>query len=1191
MTKNEAKKIIEYVFTHKFDEGYFQKFISNIFKEYKPLSKIYEGHYIKHAFKPQVAKYKVMGSFSDDEGNDVDILLVALNNINTLQRSRSLQRNFVADYLNTNNKEAAIVAFVTNKDEWRFSLVKLDHSLRIVEDKLKTEKEVTPARRWSFLVGKNEGSHTAQSRFIKLLTSDEKPNLAELESAFDIESVTKEFFDKYKELFFGLQEYLESLIKSDEAIKKDFLDKNISTSDFAKKTLGQIVFLYFLQKKGWFGVASDKDWGTGPKNFLREIFNRREKYGENFFNDILEPLFYEGLAQDRGESAIYTRLNNVRMPFLNGGLFEPMNNYKWEETDMIIPDELFSNDVVNTKTGDIGNGILDVFDRYNFTVNENEPLEQEVAVDPEMLGKVFENLLDIKDRKSNGAFYTPREIVHYMCQETLINYLETETENIDKSDIEFFIRQGELILENDKTTADKIVEKEDRGYKYKGEYTYLLPQSIIGNALLIDKLLYNIKVADPAVGSGAFPLGMLNEIVRARRVIGVHTKENKKVYTLKKETISNSLYGVDLDPGAVEIAKLRLWLSLVVDENTPHPLPNLDHKIMQGNSLISEYEGIRLFDDSIFSADHNKVEENKEVHGRLKEIGEETIALANQNIFSGEKLEALKKEAKFLNKELKKNRLDNTQAPESRSLFDEPEQISILEEKTKELTEKTKLYIDESQRSCKEELKRDIDELKWDIIEMTLRQQGQEDKIEDLQKLRKKNIKPFFIWKLEFADVFKEKGGFDVVIGNPPYIQLQKDGGILADMFQDSGYETFVRSGDIYALFYEHGNNILNDHGHLAFITSNKWMRAGYGEKLRKYLSETTTPKLLVDLGSGIFETATVDTNILLFQKNKRKINCKACSVKIDLVEENIFLQNYIQENSVKLNNFSSTAWIVMDEKELMIKDKIESIGVPLSKWDIQINRGILTGYNEAFIIDQKKYDELISIDPKSSEIIKPILRGRDIYKYYSEWANLYLINTHNGISSKNIEQIDVENYPAVKEYLDAYMERLLKRGDKGKTPYNLRNCAFLEDINKDKILYSEIVREPQFFLDVKGVYPEASAFLMTGSDNLRFLVSILNSKPFTYFFSRFYAGGGLGDTGYRYKKKFLELTPVPKISKADQDPFIDLVNQILEITSANEYDPKNPPERQKQIETKIDELVMDLYELTEEEKEIVRNN
>ncbi|MBU1558133.1 class I SAM-dependent DNA methyltransferase, partial [Patescibacteria group bacterium] len=540
MTKNEAKKLIEYVFTNKFEESFFEKFVSNIFKEYKPLSSVREGQSIKDAFKPQIAKYKVMGSFSDAEGNDVDILLVALNNINTLQRSRTLQRNFVADYLNTNNKEAAIVAFVTNKDEWRFSLVKLDHSLQVIEDKLKTKKEVTPARRWSFLVGKNEGSHTAQSRFIKLLTSDEKPNLSELESAFNIESVTKEFFDRYTELFFSLEEHLQKLINSDESIKEDFAGKEIPTADFAKKTLGQIVFLYFLQKKGWFGVASDKDWGSGPKNFLREVFNRREKYGKNFFNDILEPLFYEGLAQDRGEKAIYTRLNNVRMPFLNGGLFEPMNDYQWETTDIIIPDELFSNDVTDTKTGDVGTGILDVFDRYNFTVNENEPLEQEVAVDPEMLGKVFENLLEIKDRKSRGAFYTPREIVHYMCQETLVNYLEAETENIDKSDIEFFIRQGELILENDKTTANKIAEKEDRGYEYKGVYSYILPQSIIDNAKDIDKLLYNIKVADPAVGSGAFPLGMLNEIVRARRVIGVHTKDNKKVYTLKKETISNS---------------------------------------------------------------------------------------------------------------------------------------------------------------------------------------------------------------------------------------------------------------------------------------------------------------------------------------------------------------------------------------------------------------------------------------------------------------------------------------------------------------------------------------------------------------------------------------------------------------------------------------------------------------------------
>ncbi|MCD6172978.1 MAG: hypothetical protein J7J96_04190, partial [Sulfurimonas sp.] len=742
MNKQEAKNLIKKTFSSDFDANNYQSFVANLFKKYTAIDRIIPGQYIKESFRQFIVKYKRVGKFEDSENNQIDILEVYLKKSSTLERARTAQRNFVAEYLKSRNKEAALVAFISpDNKEWRLSLVKLEHTLVVVDDKLKTKEEITPAKRWSFLVGENEGSHTAQSRFVDILISDEDPNLVELEQAFDIETVTKEFFEKYTELFFQLKEHLDDLLKKDEVIRKDFAEKEISTVDFAKKTLGQIVFLYFLQKKGWFGVASDKEWGKGPKKFLRELFKRREKYGDNFFNDILEPLFYEALAQDRGKESIYPRLNNCRMPFLNGGLFEPMLNYSWETTNIVIPDELFSNNIKDKKTGDTGTGILDVFDRYNFTVNENEPLEKEVAVDPEMLGKVFENLLDIKDRKSKGAFYTPREIVHYMCQESLINYLETETkQEIPREDLELFIQKGDRIIENDKIYLERKEER-DKKYgidKYQDKtYKSLLPKSIQNKANELDKLLQNIKVADPAVGSGAFPLGMINEIVRARKVLNVYLKNNISDYDIKKHAITHSIYGVDIDPGAVDIAKLRLWLALVVDEETPHPLPNLEHKIMQGNSLISEYEGIKLFDENIFEKE------------RKRERVAEQLTLG-----------------------LGKN---------------------SSELKLEDLQQKTEQFINESQKTKKQNLKEEIDNLKWELIEATLEEQGKEDKLEEIKKLRHRNIKPFFIWKLEFSDVFKEKGGFDVVIGNPPYIQLQKNGGFLADQLKNSGYQSFAR--------------------------------------------------------------------------------------------------------------------------------------------------------------------------------------------------------------------------------------------------------------------------------------------------------------------------------------------------------------------------------------------------------------
>ena len=445
MRKNEAATLVKETLGNSFEEENFKRFINELLKDYEQKDLTREGQYIKQAFQGFVLKYKILGTFEDAAGETLDVLEVALGKSSSLELARTAQRNFVATYLKENGKNAALVAFVRPKpdhDDWRLSLVRLDHTLEVVDDKLKTREEITPARRWSFLVGKTEGSHTAQSRFTDILVSSVKPTLTELQEAFSIETVTDEFFEKYKELFLQLKEHVDELLKKDSKIKDDFESKEISTADFAKKTLGQIVFLYFLQKKGWFGVAADKKWGEGPKKFIRELFNRREKYGTNFFNDVLEPLFYEALAQDRGSDSLYPRLNNCRMPFLNGGLFEPMNGYQWELTNIVVPDDMFSNDTP-TKEGDTGTGILDVFDRYNFTVNENEPLEKEVAVDPEMLGKVFENLLEINDRKDKGAFYTPREIVHYMCQESLITYLDTNTDDtIAKEDIETFIRKG-----------------------------------------------------------------------------------------------------------------------------------------------------------------------------------------------------------------------------------------------------------------------------------------------------------------------------------------------------------------------------------------------------------------------------------------------------------------------------------------------------------------------------------------------------------------------------------------------------------------------------------------------------------------------------------------------------------------------------------------------------------------------------
>ncbi|MCD6284051.1 class I SAM-dependent DNA methyltransferase, partial [bacterium] len=562
MEKSSAVRIVRQTFQNPFDKESFVYFIKSLLNHIELAPFIYRGNFIPDAYKPYIKTLERIGKYQDKDGKKIDLLIVHLKKETSLERARTMQRNFIAWYLNGSRgnvlKDAALVAFVSpDSDDWRFSLVKMDYRLDASGEKVRIRQELTPARRFSFLVGKNESSHTAQSRLVPILQDDSRdPTLRDLEEAFSVEKVTKEFFEKYRQLFHKVKEALDEIVKKDKKVRHDFKKKNIDTVNFAKKLLGQIVFLYFLQKKGWFGVERDKDWGTGPKNFLRLLFEKEIINYDNFFNDVLEPLFYNTLAVERTDD--YSDRFNCKIPFLNGGLFDPLNNYDWVHTDILLPNELFSNNV-KTKEGDIGTGILDIFDRYNFTVKEDEPLEKEVAVDPEMLGKVFENLLEVKDRKSKGTYYTPREIVHYMCQQSLINYLKTECSDIEGKKIESLINP-------------KVITKKDyqKFRKSGGRKEQVIEGAILllweKEAEELDKKLKTIRICDPACGSGAFLVGMMQEIISARKRLNFILNREIDSYELKRHTIQNCLYGVDIDPGAVEIAKLRLWLSLVVDE-------------------------------------------------------------------------------------------------------------------------------------------------------------------------------------------------------------------------------------------------------------------------------------------------------------------------------------------------------------------------------------------------------------------------------------------------------------------------------------------------------------------------------------------------------------------------------------------------------------------------------------------------
>lgn len=759
MKKQQAIDYIRKVFERPFDKNTYAQFVHELLNDIHTVDKTFSANkqYIKDAYKSGVKRYERIGTYTSPDHHKIDVMVVWLERESSLEKARTLQRNFIADYLKTRDeKEAALVAFVSpNEEEWRFSLVKMEYELeQSASGSVKVKEQLTPARRFSFLVGAHEDSHTAQKQLLPLLESETNPALLDLEQAFSIEKVTKEFFNQYKELFLELVDQLNSILNKSENIKQDFEIKGIKTADFAKKLMGQIVFLYFIQKKGWLGVNKDSAWGEGPKDFIRKLFEGSYGPYSNFFNEVLEPLFYEALATERTHH--WSDRFHCKIPFLNGGLFEPLNEYDWVHTDIEISNDIFSNSE-RTKDGDVGSGILDVFDRYNFTVKENEPLEKEVAVDPEMLGKVFENLLEIKDRKSKGAYYTPREIVHYMCQESLINYLRSKLETeVSDEDLRELIDRGDQAI-------DFFIAKKNGNKTYK-QY---LPESIVDNAKLLDDALASITICDPAIGSGAFPVGMMTEIIRLRHILTKLLGKEVSEYDLKRHTIQQSLYGVDVDIGAVEIAKLRLWLSLVVDEddiNNIKPLPNLDYKIMQGNSLVEEYEGIKLFDEELFvdfGQTRGQIEELKIEQSQLQR---DFVEKYNNNELSEQKKSIITGRLKSIEKSLKKlQKLPdiNTNA----GLFDDKKQSLELKRHLENLHKeffKTPLY------SEKKRIKQEIEKLEWKLIETTLNEQAKQDSLSKLKELKDQNYRPFFLWKLNFPEVF-DKGGFDVVIGNPPY--------------------------------------------------------------------------------------------------------------------------------------------------------------------------------------------------------------------------------------------------------------------------------------------------------------------------------------------------------------------------------------------------------------------------------------
>lgn len=1066
-----------------------------------------------------IIESKQVGTVKLDDGKQLAIFLVEVSDNINIVRNRQGLREIAAKYIDQNIIHGALAFFYNKKQvDYRFSFIAKEASLDLETGEL--IKGETKPKRYTYLLGANEACTTAAKRMLVLADKKEKGEVSikELKEVFSVEALNKDFFKTYKAHY---EKFAKYLADEENPLRENLIDKEKDTKDkqekpirdFVKKLLGRIVFLQFLEKKGWMGCdASSKEWTGGNPRFMFQLFEDFSE-PEKFHSQCLTKLFFETLNTKRPNDifeikGLIGKLNGSRVPYLNGGLFEPEKNKATLAID--FPADYFKE-------------LLEFFDQYNFTIDENSPDDHEVGIDPEMLGHIFENLLE--DNRDKGAFYTPKEIVQYMCKESLIQYLLNTFQ--EQKDIEQFIRLH--------IVSPFLAEKE--------------------NAILLNQKLDDIKVCDPAIGSGAFPIGMLQEIFEAKRFIYPHLKTNEPFNPaeVKKNIIQNSIYGVDLEKGAVDIAQLRFWLSLVVDELNPHPLPNLDYKIMQGNSLLESFEGVDLSKMGKTKSDVRIVEPERDLFGNMKES---QMKMTFSKTETTEKIQHLIK--RFFS-------IEN--AEDKKAIRDEINQLVLQHiEYNIELREnQLNRFINEAgnPNNLTKNAKKKYDGYVADL-----------DKIQatkaNLLKIQETDERPYFLWHLYFKDVF-DQGGFDVMIGNPPYIQLQKMGK-EADILQEAGFETFARTGDIYCLFYEKGIDLLKkNEGVLSYITSNSWMKTKYGESLRKFFVEKTNPiKLLNFEDTQIFPSATVEVNILISKKQPNTKETESVALLQDSVNKSI--HNYFEENKIVLDSLNNSEWIILSKSDFEIKRKIEGNNKTIGDLDYNINIGINTGLNEVFIISEELRNEFIAQDEKNSEILVPILKGRNIKKYGYSFDNNYLINAHNGLKKQNLPPINIEeDYPIIYKYFLEHKDKLQARWDQGVKWYNLRNCAYLDDFEKEKIIWGELSDKAKFTYDNSGIYTNNTIFLMTG-ENLKYLLTIINSKVAYFYFNLISTTSGMGTN--RWLKYKIEKLPFP-VTNELKYKFEILADYLLYLN-----DPKQAPVLEKASNEAVSQVFEDLVDM-----------
>ena len=1065
-----------------------------------------------------------LGYIKLSDGLTIAIYEVELSDNVDIERNRRGIRDMLTTDWRTNHAGAFMFCYRKNESILRFSYVSETWGFNKQGE---YEKISTDTKRYTYLLGEGRGCHTAIKQFGKLKES--KQALTDITEAFSVETLTKQF---YKDLFEWYQWAIDD--STQVTFPNNITTEDDNRDDVEKKIMRmitRIMFVWFIKQKE---LVPNRIFDIEYLSTILKEFDPYSTTVGNYYNAILQNLFFATLncaiedengntrkfatSTKRDVKTLYRyaemfsiskqEIVNLfsEVPFLNGGLFECLDKTRYRDgVEQCYNFDGFSRNnarfadgrykhravVPNILFFEPEKGLLSILSRYNFTIEENSPEEQQVALDPELLGKVFENLLgaynpETKEtaRNQSGSFYTPREIVNYMVDESLIAYLGNNdfVRSLFSYDFTF-----------DKTKSNEYLKIADK--------------------------LKAVKILDPACGSGAFPMGLLNRMIDILERIS----PNEDIYELKLSVIENCLYGSDIQSIAAQITKLRFFISLICncekDASKPNfgipTLPNLETKFVSANSLIAKKK--------------------------------EDIQL---NLFKSEEIESIKKE-------LHQIRHLHFSAKSTSTKHRLREKDLALREKLIELLSDENNFASDDAKQLAE----------WNPYDQNA-------------------VSPFF----DPEWMFGVNNGFDIVIGNPPYIQLQNNGGELAKLYEGCGYSTFARTGDIYCLFYERGWQLLKKVGHLCYITSNKWMRAGYGEKTRGFFANKTNPMLLIDFaGVKIFESATVDTNILLFSKssNQHKTVCAVTNKQNKDSVKN--LSDFVQQQNSVCDFGSSESWVVLSPIEQSIKKKIEAVGTPLRDWNINIYRGVLTGCNEAFIINTEKRDEILANcqtddeRTRTAELIRPILRGRDIKRYGYVDNGLFLINTHNGIRNK-LPRIDINDYPAVKTHLDQYWDRISTRADKGDTPYNLRNCAYLEDFSKPKVVYMEIQTDnpeegypfPCYSYDDNRCIVLNTAYIMSSeTTDPRYVLGILNSR-LGKFLVKLYVTQ-LQERQFRMLSQYVMKFPIAHPTKEQENEMIHLVQDVLVHQSLAS-------------EKRIDNLAFQIYGLTEIEiKSLIR--